>query len=45
MTDDKTRSSTEVYQHGYVAGYTQCRVDRGELSRKEADAIIKGSLE
>jgi len=44
MKDNKARNRTEVYQHGYLAGYNQCRVDRGEITQKEADAIMQRSL-
>ena len=42
--DNKDRNRTQVYQHGYIAGYTQHRVDIGEISREEADKIIRKSL-
>ncbi len=44
MKTNKTRNKTEVFQHGYTAGYNQCRVDRGEITQKEADAIVQRTL-
>jgi len=40
ITRDK-RNSTEVFNHGYVAGYNQHRVDVGEMTQAEADKVIK----
>ncbi len=44
MKTNKTRNKTEVFQHGYAAGYNQCRVDRGEITQKEADKIVQETL-
>lgn len=37
------KNLTEVFGEGYNAGYNQCRVDRKEITQKEADKLlIKG---
>lgn len=37
----KKENSSEIFNHGYVCGYNQCRVDKGEISQKQADEIMK----
>jgi len=35
------KNNTKVYGEGYIAGYNQCRVDRGFLTQENADAILR----
>lgn len=44
MKDNKDRTHTEIFQHGYTAGYNQHRVECGEITQKEADAILQKIL-
>lgn len=44
MTENKERTNTEAYNHGYIAGYNQHRVDVGEITQKKADKLLQESL-
>jgi len=33
--------NTEIFNHGYVAGYNQARVDNGLMTQDEADKILR----
>jgi hypothetical protein len=41
ILDNKQKNSTQVYEHGYIAGYNQHRVDCGEITQEEADKILR----
>jgi hypothetical protein len=45
MSEEEKINKTKVYQHGYVAGYNQCCVDRKEITQKDADRILRKTLE
>jgi len=34
-------NGSEIFNHGYVAGYNQARVDNGLMTQDEADEILK----
>jgi len=38
--DSRPMNSSEIFNHGYIAGYNQALVDRGHMSQKEADKIL-----
>lgn len=35
------KNFSEVYNEGYVAGYNQHKVDKGEMTQKKADRILR----
>lgn len=40
------KNSTEAFNHGYIAGYNQCKVDNKMMTQKEADDILhKGHID
>jgi hypothetical protein len=39
------KNATEIYGEGYLKGYTQCRVDKGEISQEEGDRIMQSPPE
>jgi len=34
------KNNTEIFNHGYVAGYNQALVDKGFMTQAEADKIL-----
>ena len=41
MNSNKEKNRTEVFNHGYVAGYNQAKVDNDLMTQKEADKILE----
>ena len=37
----RMKNKSEVYNEGFVSGYNQCRVDKGEITQEKADDILQ----
>ena len=35
------KNSSEIFNHGYIAGYNQALVDKGFMTQEEADKILQ----